>query len=478
MCAASCLGCAIIKPAPPTLTPDYAALETEVARKLGATMTSKAPTSTHTPTHTSMPPTATPRPSPTATPTATLTPSPDHAVSWLAYAFRRQDDRVDNIMVSDLVTDQETILTRFVEPLNMSDIDWSWDGAWLVFVSTHDFVHSQGNERNVFMVRPDGTDLQMVTGSYLDPEAAPGPYAVLSGQVISGTGECLVCAQGASSAVIADEDGQFELPGVPLTAKWVRAVCQDEDTILQGEIDLLSNGEAFAEPRLVVHPHGQGWRQAAMSRDGNTLAGTYYRWELDTQGERQYQLEGVLYDLDSGNRRTLALPPETTLMGLAWSPIDDELVGGISGEEGTWLWRWDAEGRSLGPLIEIPNPEQEMLSVANPAWSPDGAYLAFELRHWYWWGENTYRTDLMIASRQELDPQVLVESEWGQDAQHPSWGAQGKRVFYQLSTGEPNDDHQSKDNGSIWVVAVAAPTPIPVLDDGQSYYPAARPPLP
>jgi len=75
-----CLACAQFVQGTPTQTPDYPALETRVARVLGATLTAKAPTPTWTPEPTPVPGTdgLTPTPpAPTPTSTPPLTPSPE-----------------------------------------------------------------------------------------------------------------------------------------------------------------------------------------------------------------------------------------------------------------------------------------------------------------------------------------------------------------------------------------------------------------
>ena len=49
-------------------------------------------------------------------------------------------------------------------------MSWSRDGQWVIIASAHDYIHSRNNERNIFVMRPDGSGLRMVTGDYVDPQ--------------------------------------------------------------------------------------------------------------------------------------------------------------------------------------------------------------------------------------------------------------------------------------------------------------------
>ncbi|MEA3408256.1 MAG: hypothetical protein U9R48_09290 [Chloroflexota bacterium] len=441
------------------------------------TWTKRAPTATRRePTATPTPmPSWTPSPLPTSTPSPSpsLTPLPTPQSSALAFAGVGQGGAM-NVMLYDVLQGRRETLTHFTEPANLVDITWSHDGQWIVFVSTHDFIHGCGNERNVFRMRSDGSQLEMLTGQYVDPADVPAPYGLLRGRVVDGQGECLVCAQGAHVAEVKD-DGAFQLPGVPLSATWARAVCRDGEDIRQGEVDLTAEEGEFLPVTIPVQPEGQGWYQVSLSRDGGTLAGVFYQWTLDDDGGREYAYQGMLYDIGDGRQRRLELPEERILRGVDWCPVSDRLVGALSDEEGTALWLWDAERKALAPLVEVPNPEGEIVVATDPVWSPDGSRIAFALRHRYWWEEDKYRTDIMVvtADGEQLTP--LVESAWGDVASHPSWSADGEEIVYQLSTGEPDVPHGERETGDIWSVQVLSPTPVPLTKDGQSYLPALRP---
>jgi WD40 repeat protein len=471
----SCSPTALAPAQMPSPTPDYQALETRVAVNLSGTLTAKAPTATITPTRTEtpLPPTATPTLIPTSTATATPTQAADAALLVLV---RESEDQIANLVLRDLDRGTEETLTHLAEPSTISDVGWSPDGQWITFVSAHDYIHSRDQERNVFFVRPDGTELHMVTGSHIDPAKAPGPYIVLSGHVLDPVGDCIVSAQGAASPVLADVAGAFELTGVPMSAQWARAVCQTEGSILQGDVALELDVQATAPITIPLSATGEGWDQASLSSQGD-LAGTAYHWWLDEKDELPHiEFTAKLVDLDSGQTSHLTIPEGSSILGVDWSPVTTTLlVGALSDEDGASLYTWP-EFDNPQPLVRIENGDDIILSTAYPVWSPQGDRLTFELRQWAWWGENRYRTLLMVWEvDSEGEPQVLVEPDWGEHASRPSWSADGDTLYYQFSTGDPGAEFWRKDNGDIYRVSLAEPTPVALTRDGRSYLPAARP---
>lgn len=469
------LGCRGPATPNPTATEDAEAVATDVAARLAATLTAKAPP-TATATMTPVPPT--PTPTPTRTPQPTPTPTPTAGAGDQVAFVLTSSDGSANVVLGDETNRAGQVLTHFVEPYSMCDVSWSSDGEWLAVVSAHDFVRSRNNERNVFVLQADGTDLQMVTGDYLDPASAEGPFVSLDGVVVGCDGPALVSAQGVAAPVVTDDGGAFELLGVPVAARWARAVCAlDEGRALQGDVDL-SLAEGVPESITIdLHPAGSGWTQASLSPDGSIVAGIHYSWVLDEGGEQQQTRRGVLLDIRTGEEVELPLPEGGLLTGLAWSHAGDRLLGALATEEGAELRLWDASGGDLGVLLTIANSGEIAHSVVDPAWSPGDSRIAFSRRDWDWWGDTRYRAVIAVCEATgEGEARVVAESEWGTAAEHPTWTSGGTTLYYQVSDADPETACMPAE-ADIWRLRVDLEGIAPVVwrDDGRSYLPAVRP---
>lgn len=457
-----------------TPTPDYAALEALTEERLAARLTAQAPWPTETPTLTPTPltPLAPPGESaPDVTPTPTATPVPPVLVH-----VRKVENDITNIVAPSEGGGDDSILTYFPEPLSITALTWSKDGTWLAFASSHAFFRSRQYERNLFLMRPDGSELRMVTGEYMDPADAPGPYVELSGVVENGSGLCTVYAQGATNPVETDasQGYAYTLIGVSQAATWARAICQDGEATYQGDVDLnlAQTSQGIAIP---VTATGQGWRDVSMAPDGVRLVSTLYQWERDEQGARTYTVRGALLNLETGELAWLEIPEGKSFQGADWSFDGERIVGGLADEEGAYLWQWDPLGKSVGSLVTLENPEDEYLTIVRPRWSPRETGIAFELHRWYWWGDPRFRTDLMLLKPGEETPTALVTSEWGQHATHASWAATGMVVFYQRQSVEGDIGPGLPAQADIWLVSLQDAASAPWTDDGASYLPAARP---
>jgi hypothetical protein len=451
-----------------TPTPDIALLETRTEAQLAARLTRIAPVPTPSPTPIAAPPTSLP------TPRATVAPTPvQTAFAPPLVIVHRLPNETDNVVVPAWAGD-ESVLTHFTEPISIYSVRWTNDAARLVLVSSHDFAYSRSNERNVFVMRPDGAELRMITGEHLPPEAASGPFVTLEGRVDGAVGTCRVTAQGMGASVDTDESGRFLLDGVSQSAAWARAICQSDTVTYQGDVDL-GAGNDWAAAVISVAPGGQGWREVSFSPDGQQFVGTFYRWRLDEQGEVVYEVRGVLYDIETGEYGTLQLPEGTAFHGAAWSTDGERILGGLSDEEAAFLWAWDTQGASVGELFRLDNPEDQILTIVRPVWSPDGAYIAFELQRWYWWSDQKFRTDLMSVDADGQNPVTLVESEWGWHATQASWGTSGASVVYQYYTSETDLGGIMPAEADIWSVTRESLAAVRWTEDGMSFLPAVRP---
>jgi hypothetical protein len=451
---------------PPASVANYGSLETEVAGKLHMTLTAKAPTLTPRPSNTPLPPT----PAPSATPTRA--PFVTGAGPFLAFVRVMQENSENIILRSG--DSSEAVLTRFVEPHSVGDLAWSNDGQWLIFMSAHDYLHSRNNERNVFVMRPDGSELRMITGEYVDPNKSKGPFISLRGVITGSAGPCLVCAQGAASPVTSNPDGTFELPGVPVTSQWIRVVCNQSDIPRQADLPLDLSSDITSSIAITVEARGQGWNEVALSPDNCLMAGLYYQWHLDDQGARVLTTTGRLYDMTGALVAELALPEGTTLTGFTWSPLGDQVVGTLESEKSVWLWIWDRKGESQGSLLEMPNPDGIILSISGPAWSFDGNRIAFALQSYYWWGDAQYKTEIAIYDLASKEVKTLVTGDWGVHATHPAWSADGQRIYYQVTSGQPGADPANLVDWQIWWVAVNGGAPTQLTKDGINILPAVR----
>lgn len=458
-------GCLSDLDRPPETVADYSAQETQVASQLHMTLTAKAPTLTPRPTNTQRPPT------PTPSPTSTRAPYVTGEGPFLAFVRVMQENSENIILRSG--ENSEAVLTRFVEPRSVGDLAWSADGQWLIFMSAHDYLHSRYNERNVFVMRPDGSGLRMITGDYEDPNQSQGPFVTLHGVITGGDGQCLVSAQGAASPATTSPDGTFELPGVPVTSQWIRAVC-NQSIPRQADLSLDLSHEVTSPITITVEARGQGWTEVSLSPDNCLMAGLVYQWHLDDQGQRVVTTTGGLYDMTGAQIAELPLPEGTTLTDFVWSPKGDQLVGTLVGDKSIWLWLWDRTGASQGSLVEIPNPDGIILSANSPAWSFDGTKIAFAMQSFYWWGDAQYKTEIAIYDLASKEVKTLVANDWGTHAVHPAWSADGQRIYYQLFSGQPGEDPAKIDDGQIWWISTTGGDPTQVTKDGINILPVVR----
>lgn len=463
--AASLAGCLPLVDWPPEQQVDIPFLETQVAEQLSGTLTAQAPTITPVPTNTPVPPTPAPSPTPTRAPFVS------GEGPFIVFVRKMQEETV-NIVLNSGNTD--LVLSRFIGDPSIVDLVWSHDGQWLLFTSAHNYMASRNNERNIYAMRPDGTGLRMLTGDYVDPARAEGPFVTLYGNVIGAVGECLVSAQGAASAVTTTINGAFELPGVPVSATWVRAVCMSNSSTMQGDASLSLKQNIVNNVDITVSNAGRGWTTVALSPDGCRIAGISYTWEADDQGERRQSTQGNMIDLQTGVITELKLPENTIISDLSWSPQGDRLVGALTGEDAVYLGQWNSQGEQLDNLLEIPFLEDTMFSISDIAWSYDGSRIAFSKESFYWWGETRYKTEIDVYDLASNLVSTLVTVDWGVHAQESAWSADSQRVYYQLGHGEPSQLPSNITDWQIWWIPTEGGEAVQFTQLGVNMLPAIK----
>ena len=296
----------------------------------------------------------------------------------------------------------------------------------------------------------------------------------LSGQVVGGQGQCSICAEGAVNPVMTDANGIFEITGVPSTARWIRAVCDQASTPFQGDVALDISSGVTSTIAITVTAQGQGWTQAALSRDNCLVAGVHYDWHLDDQGARVVNTQGMIYDVNGNQIATLTLPDGDSISGVAWSPVADELIGTLSSETAATLWLSGCPG------------QLDWVTAADHQSSGRDAHtectrclsrwhlVVFALQHRSWWSDTQYKTDIVLYIRSTQEYKTLVSADWGTHYTHPTWGPGGMRIYFTTTTGQPGDDPATLTNGQIWWTTSDGAAPVLVTDQDSNALPAAR----
>lgn len=460
--AGGCLQ-ALDKPRPTALNP--AETETAVMAAYEGTLTARAPT--HTPQPTATPELATAVPQPTAT-RVPFMPNDGPFVAMV----RIMPDNSENIILKSLSS--ETVLVRSLAGHSTIDLAWSPDGEWIIFTSAFNNLFSRSNELNIYGMRPDGTQLRMITGDYLNPVQAIGPFVVVSGSVVGGSESCLVSAQGVSNWVSADANGTYELSGVPIGSRWIRAVCEQEDGSLQGSVELNLAEDKANTVDITVKAEGEGWSMADLAPDGCTVAAVHYRWSKTEQGSIETINSGVLLNALGKRVAELQLPDNATLTDLAWSPDGSQIAGSLTFGNHAAIWLWDRNGDSIGSLVEAANPEDTLLSFYHLAWSPDGSKIVVAQQSYAWWSDPKFKTELLSVDVAAGIATMLVPAEYGTHALHPAWTPDGNTIYYQQASSAPADDPFKINAWQIWQVPAAGGAPTQVTESNSNTLPAIK----
>jgi len=182
-------------------------------------------------------------------------------------------------------------------------------------------------------------------------------------------------------------------------------------------------------------------RALTWSPDGTRIA--YVRgqqWDVgDNRGQSGYQ---DLYVVDVASGKVEQLTHETNpwdeyRFEPAWSP-DGKWIAYESNRSGQWLndlWLVDPSTRQT---IRVTS---QVWVMSTPVWSPDGRHIAFNgvNRHGFWYGD---MSDIYVVDMPGREVRKLETNTWASDRNggiHMGWGADGRSLFFRYEW-EGNDE--------------------------------------
>jgi eukaryotic-like serine/threonine-protein kinase len=172
---------------------------------------------------------------------------------------------------------------------------------------------------------------------------------------------------------------------------------------------VLRRGKSRPEPalrQLTANPVEDFVARAAISPDGKHVA------YLDQTGI-------YIRQTDSGDTHSVWLPPELRrwVSGIQWFPTGGKLLAEVLGPEGWQLWVMTVVGEAPPKIIYH--------SGAFPAISPDGQQIAFANGY-----ISQYGRELSVGSIEGVKPREFVTAEVNETVFNPAWSPDGRWIAY------------------------------------------------
>jgi Tol biopolymer transport system component len=227
-------------------------------------------------------------------------------------------DRRDGIYLYNLETKR---LVQIVEDAYFGDLDWSPDGAWIVFAASRKAPYVDELNIDLYQIRPDGTGLSKVISN----------------------------------------DGSVSSPSWSPTGEEIALTIETRLDIEGGSISL--------EDIFIVNPSESSIRQ--LTRDGVSISPS---WSPSGQ-EIAFLKWGVdgLYAITVDGTKEEMLSDFDAMGRINWSPTGDQIAAAVSRRRGQAIEVVHL-GKTDRPSTEIvPNTGMNF----DPAWSDDGSWIAF-----------------------------------------------------------------------------------------------------
>lgn len=154
----------------------------------------------------------------------------------------------------------------------------------------------------------------------------------------------------------------------------------------------------------------------------------------------------IIYDIASGQKRTLPVADVTRIQGVDWSPDGKWLAFSTVSNEASRLWKIATSGGPATPLTpSLPIRESNYIRQTDIDWSPDGQFIAVSRAR----GDDTNKQWRAVVSLYSPDGSGEVryfETQPGWIDTNPSFSPDGKQLAFLSTRTNP-----SATSYSLWI---------------------------